>query len=266
MKKLKKVIIIVLIVLGLGFGYQLFHFDNRYFAKSTTYEDYEPLTEYEKNYPVADYVDERMDASAILRAGMIGSMQRYDQLASTENDLLAKMKIMFKVFGDRSTYIKFTQDHQYVEQTPVTLKYVGEAYDHNFKYTGVLSDGTEITGNLAIWGDVTAVSTAISFQDKDGSINKQKAELFTDDSNAEMMAYLMIEAVQEYFGTSYEPNEAAIKFFNCSLENVAGSISYHAATTLVSTEIETAEATVDKVKTANISTVDEDGFLVNQSY
>ncbi len=266
MKKIIKVIGGLLLVFGLLTGYQLFHYDNRYRIESTMYEDYIPANKYQANYPVGDYVSERMDASAILRAGMIGSMASYDQLVNQDETLGAKFDILLNVFKERNKFISFTQDQQYEEATPVTLKYVGESYDHNFKYTGVLADGTSVTGNLAIWGTASNVSTAISFQDSDGGIDVSKAALFTDDSNAEMMAYLMIEAVQSYFGTSYEPNEAALKFFNCSLENVAGSISYHAATSLASTEYPMGELTVSKVKTANISTVDEDGFLVNQSY
>lgn len=265
MKKIIKVIAVILLVFGLITGYQLFHYDNRYGIDNTLYEDYVPANKYQQSYPVADYVDERMDAYAILRSGMIGSMARYDDLISQDNQI-SKVEIMLSVFKDRSRYISFTQDNQYLESEPISLEYVGEKYDHNFEYSGVLADGTKVTGNLAVWGDATNVSTAISFQDGNGNIDTDKAALFTDDSNAEMMAYLMIEAIQNYFGTSYEPNEAALTFFNCSLENVAGSISYHAATSLASTEQEMGELTVDKVKTANISTIDEDGFLVNQSY
>ncbi len=265
MRKILKLIVLVLLLVGLVIGYQLFHYDNRYFLESDLYEQYVAGTKYQAEYPVSDYVDERMDASAILRSGMIGSMARYDELVSGSG-LLGRIDIMFDVFKDRTTYIDFTQSHQYEETEAVSLQYVGESYDHNFKYTGVLADGTEVTGNLAIWGEADNVSTAISFQDGEGNIDRNKAELFTDDSNAEMMAYLMIEAVQSYFGTNYEPNEAAYKFFNCPLENVAGSISYHAATSLASLDYEMGDLTVDKVKTANISTVDEDGFLVNQAY
>lgn len=266
MRKIIKVIGGLLLVFGLITGYQLFHYDNRYNVQQDIYTNYLALNKYEATYPVANYVDERMDASAILRGGMIGSMARYDDLANQDETLGSKLDIILSIFGDRSTYIKFTQQNQYLETQPITLTYVGEAYDHNFKYTGVLADGTSVTGNLAIWGTADNVSTAISFQDGNGGIDRQKASLLTDDSNAEMLAYLMIEAIQEYFDTNYEPNEAALKFFNCSLENVAGSISYHAATSLASTQYQMGELTVDKVKTANISTIDEDGFLVNQSY
>lgn len=266
MKKILKVIGVVLIIFVLVTGYQLFHYDNRYTVKSTTYKEYTPLNDYETNYPVENYVDERMDAFAILRAGMIGSMIRYDDFVNKDESFGTKADIMLNIFNDRHMYTKFTQEHQYVETTPISLKYVGEEYDHNFEYTGVLEDGTSVSGNLAIWGDAQNVSTAISFQDGKGNIDKGKAALFTDDSNAEMMAYLMIEAIQDYFDTDYEPNEAALKFFNCSLEDVAGSISYHAATSLASTEIKVGDVTLGKVKTANISTVDEDGFLVNQAY
>lgn len=266
MKKIIKIIGLLVLIFGVVIGYQLFHYDNRYRATQTVYEDYLPLNKYEAAYPVSNYVDERMNASAILRAGVIGSMARYDELVTQDDSLGSRVDTILNVFKERSTYIKFTQSNQYIESAPITLEYVGESYDHNFKYTGTLADGSVVTGNLAIWGDANNVSTAISFQDGNGNIDKDKAALFTDDSNAEMMAYLMIEAIQGYFGTNYEPNEAALKFFNCSLENVAGSISYHAATSLASTEIEMGELTLDKVKTANISTVDEDGFLVNQSY
>ncbi len=265
MKKIIKILTLCILILGLVTGYQLFHYDNRYFLKDSIYVDYNPETKYQNSYPVENYVDERMDAFAILRGGMIGSMARYDDFVNTDG-IFDRISIMFDVFKDRSIFIKFTQQHQYQETTPVRLEYVGENYDHNFKYYGVLEDGTEVSGNLAIWGDSNAVSTAISFQDGNGNIDRNKAALFTDDSNAEMMAYLMIQEIQAYLGTSYEPNEAALKFFNCSIETMAGSISYHAATSLASLDYDMGDLTVDKVKTANISTIDEDGFLVNQSY
>lgn len=265
MKKIIKVILVILVLLAFITGYQLFHYDNRYGIDAPMYEEYVPQNKYQQSYPVANYVDERMDAFAILRSGMIGSMARYDELIAQDNQV-SRLEVLMSAFKDRDTYIKFTQDNQYVESEPITLEYVGEEYDHNFEYTGVLSDGTKVSGNLAIWGDATNVSTAISFTDGNGNVDPDKAALFTDDSNAEMMAYLMIESIQSYFGTSYEPNEAALKFFNCSLENVAGSISYHAATSLASTTIDMGDKTVSKVMTANISTVDDDGFLVNQSY
>lgn len=266
MRKVLKIIGLVLLLLSAVTAYQMFHYDNRYFADSTLYEDYQPLTDYEENYPVGDYVDERMNAFAILRSGVLGSMARYDQLVTQADGINSKFDIILDVFKDRSTFINYSQDHQYQEPKPITLKYVGEQDTHNFEYTGYLEDGTEVTGNLAIWGSVDNVLTAISFQDGNGHIDANKARLFADDSNAEMMAYLMIEAIQEYFGTSYEPNEAAIKFFNCAVENVAGSISYHATISLASLEANIGELTIEKVKTANISTVDEDGFLVNQPF
>ncbi len=266
MRKIIKIVGVTILLFGLGLGYQLFHFDNRYNVDNTSYQSYTALNKYEATYPPANYVDERMDASAILRSGMIGSMSKYDEIISGDGGLGSRIRLLLDVFSDRATFIKFTQENQYVEPQAITLQYVGEQYDHNFEYQGTLADGTIVTGNLAIWGDSNEVSTAISFQDSDGNIDENKARLFTDDSNAEMMAYLLIEAIQDYFGTNYEPNEAAIKFFNCSIENVAGSISYHAATSLASLQYEMGEQTVDKVKTANISTVDEDGFLVNQSY
>lgn len=266
MRKLRKYILLLILVLFVMFIYQLFHFDNRYFVGNKTYEQYNPTTKYEDRYPVSNYVTERMDASAILRSGVIGSMSKYDQLVDEENFSFDQLKTMLGIFLDRSTYIKITQQYQYQESTPVSVKYVGEQGNHNFEYTGYLEDGTEVTGNFAIWGTTGDVLTAISFQDGDGNIDADKARLFTDDSNAEMMAYLLIESAQAYLGTDLEPNEAAMTFFNCSLENVAGSISYHAATSLASLEIPMGDLTIEKVKTANISTIDEDGFLVNQSY
>lgn len=266
MKRILKIIGVVILLFVIVTGYQLFHYDNRYLVSSKIYKDYTPTNGYEEQYLVEDYVNERMNAFALLRSGMIASMARYDELVNQGDGIISKIEILFSAFEDHSVYTKFTQKHQYVEQEPMSLEYVGEQYDHNFEYTGVLADGTKVTGNLAIWGSSTAVSTAISFQGDNGQIDEEKASLFTDDSNAEMLAYLMIEAIQDYFGTEYEPNEAALTFFNCSLEDVAGSISYHAATSLASLRIEMGEQTIQKVKTANISTVDEDGFLVNQSY
>lgn len=266
MRKFFKYLGIVILLLIVALAYQLFHFDNRYFADSTLYEEYSPQNKYQDQYPVSEYVSERMDASAILRSGVLGSMARYDDLVNAQAGLGSKFEILLDVFQSRSTFIKFSQQHQYQEVKPISLEYVGEQENHNFEYTGYLADGSQVTGNLAIWGTTTDVGTAISFQTTDGQISADKAALFTDDSNAEMMAYLMIEAIQAYLGTEYEPEEASLKFFNCSIENVAGSIAYHAAISLYSIDNPVGDLTIEKVKTANISTVDKDGFLVNQSY
>lgn len=266
MRKVNKVIGIIAAVLCLLAAYHLFHFDNRYLIGNATYEQYKATTDYERKYPVENYVDERMNASAILRSGVIGSMVHYDEIVASEGSKIKTIGILWNVFWERNTYMDMTQQLQYIETKPIRIEYVGEKGDHNFQYIGYLEDGTEVRGNLAIWGSVDAVSTAISFQDGKGNIDVNKARLLTDDSNAEMLAYLLIESTQMFFGTEYEPNEAALKFFNCTLENVAGSIAYHAAASYEASQNGIGELSFDKVKTANISTIDEDGYFVNQSY
>ncbi|WOO86603.1 hypothetical protein RZE82_05675 [Mollicutes bacterium LVI A0039] len=266
MKKVLKIIVLIVVLMAAAFVYQLFHFDNRYVVNNETYQNFKPQTKYQTKYPVANYVDERMDASAILRSGVIGSMVRYDDLVTTESTLGDKISVIWQVFVNRAEFINLTQRNQFVETIPLRVEYVGEQETHNFEYIGYLEDGTEVRGNLAIWGNDDEVLSAISYQDGNGNVDANKAKLFTDDSNAEMMAYLLIEAVQEYMGTEYEPNEAALAFFNCSLENVAGSISYHAAASLSTFDTQIGDLAFEKVKTANLSTIDEDGYFVNQSY
>lgn len=266
MKRLKKMIILIIFVAMALFAYHLFHFDNRYFVNNDLYKDYKPQTEYQKQYPVSDYVDERMDASAILRGFITGSIVMYDQFNDANGDFTEQAQILLDIYSKRTEYMEFTQNNQYVEPQPIRIEYVGEQEDHNFQYIGYLEDGTEVRGNFAVWETSDQVLTAISFQDGNGNIDINKARLFADDSNAEMLAYLLIEATQTYLGTSYSPDDAAYKFFNCSLEAVAGSIAYHAAGSLASFEFNVGEDAIQKVKTANISTIDDDGFFVNQSY
>ncbi len=265
MKKIIKMVVIFGIIFVCYLAVSFFHKDYRFNVDDSLYQNFTASTKYQGTYPVEDYVDEQMDASAILRAVMIGSMANYDDFVGGSS-LGEKFKLGLSILTDYNEYSKFTADCQYEEQTPISIEYVGEQYDHNFKYNGVLEDGTEVSGNLAMWGDEDSVSTAISFQDGNGNIDENKARLFADDSNSEMMAYLMIEQIQGYLGTNMDPNEAALKFFNSSLETVAGSISYHAAVSLYSVDHTIGEYSLSKVKTANISTIDEDGYLVNQSY
>lgn len=266
MKKIRNLILFLLFIGILIGGYLWFHSDNRYFVENDLYENYVAENKYEGMYLVENYVDERMNASSILRASMIAAMNEYDSAITSERNWKSYIDIGLKILKTQGSYRSFTQQNQYVESDTVSLEYVGDQYDHNYEYTGYLEDGTEVTGNVAIWGTEGDVSIAVSFQDGNGNIDSNKAKLFTDDSNSEMLAYLLIEAVQNYLGTNYEPNEAAMTFFNSSIETVAGSISYHAAMSLLSTETHVGEIATERVQTANISTIDEDGFLVNQSY
>lgn len=265
MKKIIKIIAIAILLIVIVFAYQLLHFDNRYFVDTNTYQNYKPTTSYEQTYLVGDYVEEKMNTFAIKRSMILGSMANFDKIIA-EDKIIDKASHLIDVWSDRKKYTNFIQNNQYVEKTPISIKYVGQQYDHNFEYQGILEDDSNVTGNIAIWKDDNGISTAISFQDKNGQIDKNKALLLTDDSNAEMLAYLIIETIQSNLNTNYEPDEAASKFFNCSLEEMAGSISYHAATSLYSTENTIGDKAFEKVKTANISTKDADGFLVNQAY
>ncbi len=266
MKKILKIFLLLTILIFIYFAYAFIHSDNRYFLDNQTYTTYVPKTPYQDLYPVADYVDERLNAMALLRAMMIGSMTRYEELIEVDKTISSALREGMRIFQTNNQYRKLTQELQYEEVKPVTLEYVGEQYDHNFEYTVYTKNGESVRGNVAIWGDGNEISTAISFLANDGSIDTQKALAFSDDSNSEMLAYLLIEACQDYFSTNYEPNQAAQKFFGASIETVAGSISYHALVSYLTTVEDLGAVTFDKVKVANISTIDEDGFLVNQSY
>lgn len=262
-----KTLFTVLITLGvLIIGYQLFHIDNRYFLDDNKYIDYQPSNDYQTTYPVGNYVDEQMNAHAIIRSGLIGSMVNFDVFVDQNVELSEKFKVFGAIVVNHNQYTKITQEDQYQEKTPITLSYVGEQETHNYQYQGVLADGTKVTGNVAIWGQIDNANVAISFQNADGTIDENKARLLADDSNSEMLAYLVIEELQGMLETDYEPNVASEQFFGCTVEELAGSISYHATTSLVSLTKPVGEVAIERSKTANISTYDDDSFIVNRSF
>ncbi len=261
-KSLFVVIIIVLIIMVI----KVFKDDYRLKISNELYSTYVPATDYELKYSIDDYVDEEMNTSTIMRSMILGSMINFDTIINSETTIKQKITVIVDVIKNYKIYSQFTQENQYEEKEPIQLVYVGDMYDHNFEYHGQLSDGTEVSGNLAIWTTETGISVAISFQDENGNIDYNKAKLLTDDSNAEMLAYLIIEEIQKNLNTKYEPNEATNLYFKCTLEQFAGSISYHAATSLFSADNVVGEISLNKAKTANISTVDKDGFLVNRSF
>lgn len=266
MKRIINFLVLILVISIIVIGYQCFHIDNRYFAKQLLYTEYQGETDYQSAYPVSDYVDEQMNAIAIFRSGLLGSMVNYDTFVSQESSVNSKIKAFGSILLDHNFYTKNTQQNQYIESTPISLTYVGEQETHNYEYSGQLSDGTTVTGNVAIWGEIDNVNVAISFQNDSGGIDQAKASLLADDSNSEMLAYLIIEELQTMLATNYSPDQASEMFFGCDLEKLAGSITYHATTSLLSLQSDVGEVAVARSKTVNLSTYDDDGYLVNRSF
>ncbi len=265
MKKIINTILVVIVLLVITYVYKFLHMDNRYFVEDQ-YQSYEPQSDYQKEYKLGDYVSETMDASAILRATIIGSMINYDKFIEDGVTRKEQIKIGLSSLKYRNEITKLTQNVQYEEESPIELEYVGEMDNHNYTYSGYLQSGEAVTGNIAIWGSADQMQAAISYQDGNGNVDYNKALLLSDDSNAEMLAYLIIETIQQALNTNYSPDEAATIYFNCTLEEMAGSISYHAIVSLISRDYPVGEIALSKVMTANISTIDEDGVFVNRSY
>lgn len=222
--------------------------------------------DYQIAYPISDYVDEELNSNEFFRHQMIRSILSFDELQGIDGLGHQIIFLLKGTFSAPDNYGIMIQDHQYDESIIVEINAITGQEDHNYEYCGTLNNQQKVTGNLAIFESSEGYSVAVSFQDENGNIDPNKSKLLIDDSNAEMLAYLIVEETQSIYGTNMEPDSASEYYYSTTIEELAGSISYHAAASLVVYSFGESEIVFDKVKTANISTEDPDGFLINRNY
>lgn len=231
--------------------------------------DYQPTTGYEEKYPIDDYVDNKLNAPNYLQRVIFSGMADSDNVISaTSIKEISKYALSYILNHD----LEINQEIislQYEESQMLNFHELEEPEKndlHNYEYVGVDQLGNEVQGYASLYNLNGNYSIAISFLNADYSVNKPKALLLADDSNAEKLAYDIIEESQRIYGTDLDPEAASEKFYNSSIEQIAGAISYHAIVTLYLDQIGSESNALERAGTTNISLIDEDSFFVNRSY
>lgn len=247
--------------------FQIYLIPSSYNQTNLKIENFESSNTYEISHPINLYVSESLEASSFVHNKILNAMDNSSTFF--KSSAKEKFNIAYESFFSKNDFEDALFDHQYTEQTLITLTKLDIPDElHNYEYNGVLESGKKVTGNINI-GDHTL---AVSFLNSDYTINDDLANLLTDDSNSEMLAYLIVKNTQEIFGTSLEPNIASKEFYNCTVEQLAGSISYHALMSSLLYDKLTNGAAIDdelltRTSVANISKEnDSDAIIVNRSY
>ncbi len=234
---------------------------------------YKAKSDYQSKYPLSDYVSEGFESSDVFRKFMLSSMFEYEDVIE-ENNLFDGIVFLVKnFFSQDDKYLEEASKLQYVESEIITIKedicdiYTDVSYNCEYTFTGVLSDGTKVSGELSLFanGDHSIV---VSFRKEDGRINKELAKLFVDDSNSEALVYYIIEETQKIKQTDLNPESAALKYYGSDIEQLAGGISYHAfvAYYLEEYNVDNEEKLYEKVAEVNLTEGDSDSFFVNRSF
>lgn len=231
--------------------------------------NYQAQNEYEKKYPINDYVSNKNEASYLIQrtiiSGMIDSEDFINEKSNKE-----RLKLAWSYIFNRNFRVnEFVQNLQYNEKK--LLKFdklpIEEQNEyHNYQYIGYDKNGEKVQGFASLYRVKDNYSIAISFLNSDLSVNQKKAELLADDSNAEKLAYDIIRETQELYHTDLPPEEASQKFYNSTIEQIAGAISYHAVVTLAIEEFGVESESLIRAATTDISLIDSDAFFVNRSY
>lgn len=229
-------------------------------------DSYTASSSYQKEFPITDYVSEQTESNSFMHNQILSAMNNSTLFFESDN----KIQTAIATFFDNDiNFEKKINSVQYSEPKLISLfELPVPDQTHNFEYTGYLNDNTQATGNINI-GDH---QLAVSFLNPDLSLNRNLALLLSDDSNAEMLAYLIIENTQRVYQTSLSPNKGAEEFYNCNLEQLAGSISYHAFLSLYLHDQEVNGFSIDKTVMIRTSVVnvsaknDPDSFIVNRSF
>lgn len=267
---LKQISIVFLVIIALFIGYNFWNINHQYEAQNQAIDGYTAGSPYEDQYPLQQYVDEQLNASPLVHNEIIGAMNNSTQFI--DNTQFGD-RLFFAVksfFLNITGYQKLLISSQYTEEQLITLTEI-EFPDasHNYEYTGYLADNSEVTGNIAIYDNNGNYSLAVSFLDESGNINIDEASLLADDSNAEALAYFVIEATQVRYDTSFEPNEASKYYYDASIEQLAGSISYHALMSIIlynNPSLADDQELYQRACVANISKLDYDSIVVNHKY
>ncbi len=262
MKKLLLIIFLLLTVLFIA--HNLVNYQN-----NATYRDYEPRSAYEEKYPIADYVDSQLNASSYFHRIIVEGMMDSEEIKNITEPIDYVFKGIQYLFSSNYHINKNIASYQYKEPKLIQFRELPEEQKnelHNYEYVGYDQNGNEVQGFASLYAPNGNYSIAISYLNSDLTVNRPKALLLADDSNAEKLAYDIIEESQRLYGTDLTPEEASYKFYNSSIEQIAGAISYHAVVTLYMDEIDAESSVIKHAGTTDISLIDHDSFFVNRSY
>lgn len=223
-----------------------------------------PINDYEKTYPICDYVSEDLDQFFFIRNNITKGLVDSEKILSIDNNFGRMMFIVGEVFNFKYNVGKIIKSNQYKEVERVSLTKISDDF-FGYQYKGVL-DGHELEGLIAINGDLNNTTIAVSFEDSEDVLRTNNILYFIDDSNSELLAYFIIEELQTIYETNMDPNDFSMMVFNCTLEELAGSISYHAIATYILNEKNISEDALIHASEVNIGTIDSDGKFVNHPY
>ncbi len=231
--------------------------------------NYVATNDYEAMYPIADYVDNATDANNYQQRVIIsGMLDSEDFIAETDMSKRIKMGLSY-IFNRSYEINQLVEELQYNEDELLIfdeLPLEEQNEYHNYEYIGYDQEGNQVRGYASLYDVAGNYSIAISFLNSDYTVNQEKARLLADDSNAEKMTYDIIRETQELYGTDLSPEQASQKFYNSTIEQIAGAISYHAIVTLIIDEYGIESDALIRSATTDISLIDDDAFFVNRAY
>ncbi len=269
MKLIKKIffriflfILVVIVIYFSGF------YIRNYFVDKSSYaiNNHIPVDNYEEMYPIEDYVSESFETVGLYKNSIIKSMYEYDKIA--DKNMFSSFLILSKnLLFNRESFTGDAKKVQYEEEKLVYLEDVLDDETHNYQIIATDEEGKEVRINLALFGNYKHNIT-ISFLDDNDNIDAKKAKALADDSNSEMLAYLIVKETQKEMGTNLEPNEAAKEYFGTSLERLAGDISYHSIVAYILSyyNINDRPLLYEKVQNINIAVDDDDSVFMNRPY
>ncbi len=262
---MKRLIIIMgIIIIGIiGFEKKIDYNNNE------IYRNYNPRSEYEKQYPINDYVDSQLNSSSYFHRIIVEGMMDSETLKQISDPWTLIKKAVSYLFSNNYHINKLIASYQYQEPDLIQFRELPENQKtelHNYEYVGYDKTGKEVQGYASLYEPDGNYSIAISFLNEDWTVNRPKALLLADDSNAEKLAYDIIEETQKIYGSKLDPQTASIKYYNSTIEQIAGAISYHAVVTLYMDEIDADNEVIKHAATTDISLIDHDAFFVNRSY
>lgn len=182
----------------------------------------------------------------------------------------------FKINGDLiknlwsdKNYGQLSDELQYQESKELELVAVEDQENHNYEANAVDEAGEEVTINVALFPmnmEIDKYGLVVSFLNEDLSVNINKAKVLSDDSNAEQLALLIMKELKNENNLDLTEEEISLKYFGNTIEEIAGSISYHAIITYILTTNNVQNGVLTRAEVVNISKGDADGFFVNRKY
>ncbi len=223
-------------------------------------------TEYQDKYILEDYISEELEGNRLVHDMVMYSLLNSEYVLTSSDKIEPIIEFVLKSFTDNKDYNQLIIDYQYEETKPIYLTEVYGIEEYNYLYTGYLSDGTEVTGRLATYEYEGGPALAVSLLDEYGNVDINLCKLLSDDSNAERLAYLIIEQMQEYYEDDLDPDSASELYFKSTVEQLAGSFSYHALATMYIVENGGSDYILSHTEVINIYFDDKNSKYVNRSY